>query len=215
MSTTSSFLNASQTQPSDLAFHSQVEIPIPFSFKPYGYTKLSPSMLLSFIDFLVTAPLIPPSQWLSTWLTVVLLALSPAIIQRLPHPHGWPILHHGLQFLNLLISSVLPIQPQSDTIPYQHLGLVITKIVPLGESVDLSVVSDSFWPHGFSVHWIIQARIPEWVTIPFSRGSFGPRDQTQVTHIAGTFFTAEPPGTLVNKPSPLTLSLQLSIFSTL
>ena len=28
---TSSFLNASQTQPLDLAFHSQVEIPIPFS----------------------------------------------------------------------------------------------------------------------------------------------------------------------------------------
>ena len=53
-----SFLSASQTQPSDLAFHSQVAIP--FSFKPHGYTKLPPSMLLSFIGFLVTAPLILP-----------------------------------------------------------------------------------------------------------------------------------------------------------
>ena len=29
---------------------------------------------------------------------------------------------------------------------------------------------------GFSVHGILQARIPEWVTISFSRGSSRPRD---------------------------------------
>ena len=28
----------------------------------------------------------------------------------------------------------------------------------------------------------------EWVAIPFSRGSSQPRDQTQVSHIAGRFF---------------------------
>ena len=33
---------------------------------------------------------------------------------------------------------------------------------------------------GFSVHWISQARILEWVAILFSRGSFQPRDWTQV-----------------------------------
>ena len=37
--------------------------------------------------------------------------------------------------------------------------------------------------------WILQARILEWVAIPFSRGSFGPRDQTHVSCIAGRFFT--------------------------
>ena len=42
---------------------------------------------------------------------------------------------------------------------------------------------------GFSVHGILKARILEWVAIPFSRGSFRPRDQTQVFHIAGRFFT--------------------------
>ena len=31
---------------------------------------------------------------------------------------------------------------------------------------------------GFSVHGILQARILEWVTISFSRGSSRPRDQT-------------------------------------
>ena len=35
---------------------------------------------------------------------------------------------------------------------------------------------------------ILQARILEWVPVPFSRGSSHPRDWTQVSHIAGRFF---------------------------
>ena len=50
-------------------------------------------------------------------------------------------------------------------------------------------------PPGSSVHGILQTTILEWVAIPFSRGSSQPRDQTQVSHIAGRFFTSEPPGT--------------------
>ena len=34
-------------------------------------------------------------------------------------------------------------------------------------------------PPGSSVHGILQARILEWVAIPFSRGSSRPRDQTR------------------------------------
>ena len=41
-----------------------------------------------------------------------------------------------------------------------------------------------------SVHGILQARILEWLAFPFSRGSSQPRDQTQVSHIAGRFFTS-------------------------
>ena len=33
-------------------------------------------------------------------------------------------------------------------------------------------------------------RLLEWVAFPFSRGSSYPRDQTQVSHIAGGFFTS-------------------------
>ena len=44
-------------------------------------------------------------------------------------------------------------------------------------------------PPGSSVHGILQARIQERVAIPFSRGSSPPRDQTQVSCIAGRFFT--------------------------
>ena len=44
-------------------------------------------------------------------------------------------------------------------------------------------------PPGFSVHGILQARILEWVATPSSRGSSWPRNQTQVSCIAGRFFT--------------------------
>ena len=41
---------------------------------------------------------------------------------------------------------------------------------------------------GFSIHGIFQARIVEWVTISFSRGSSRPRDGTRVSHIGGRCF---------------------------
>ena len=44
-------------------------------------------------------------------------------------------------------------------------------------------------PPGSSIHGIPQARILEWVVMPFSIGSSQPRDWTQVSHIAGRFFT--------------------------
>ena len=40
----------------------------------------------------------------------------------------------------------------------------------------------------YTVHGILQARILEWVAFPFFRGSSQPRDQTQVSRIAGGFF---------------------------
>ena len=40
-----------------------------------------------------------------------------------------------------------------------------------------------------SIHEIFQARILEWVAMSFSRVSSQPRDQTQVSHIAGSLFT--------------------------
>ena len=45
-------------------------------------------------------------------------------------------------------------------------------------------------PMDYTVHGILQARILEWVAFPFSRASPQPRDQTQVSHIAGRFFTS-------------------------
>ena len=42
-------------------------------------------------------------------------------------------------------------------------------------------------PPGSSVHGILQARIREWVAMPFCRGSSPPRDRTRVAHTAGRF----------------------------
>jgi len=53
-------------------------------------------------------------------------------------------------------------------------------------------------PPDSSVHGILQARILEWVAMPFSRVSSQPRDRTQVSHIAGGFFKFEPLGKPTN-----------------
>ena len=46
-------------------------------------------------------------------------------------------------------------------------------------------------PPGSSVHRILQARIPEWIAIPYSRGSSQPRDWTWVSCIAGDSLLSE------------------------
>ena len=56
--------------------------------------------------------------------------------------------------------------------------------------VKVSVVSDSLRPHGLYIPGILQARILEWVALPFSRGSLQPKDQIQVSCIADRFFTS-------------------------
>ena len=45
-------------------------------------------------------------------------------------------------------------------------------------------------PVDYTIHGDLQARILEWVAVSFSRGSSQPRDQIQVFHIAGGFFTS-------------------------
>ena len=42
----------------------------------------------------------------------------------------------------------------------------------------------------YTIHGTLQARILEWTAFPFSRGSSQPRDRTQVSSIAGGFFTS-------------------------
>ena len=60
---------------------------------------------------------------------------------------------------------------------------------------------------GSSVHGILQARILEWVVIPFSRGSTGHMDWTCISCIARTFLT------LWSTREALQSSLLLSCFS--
>ena len=82
--------------------------------------------------------------------------------------------------------------------------------------VCVCVCSIVFWlcdprgclPPGSSVHGILQARILQWVDIPFHRCSSQPRDQTWISCIVSRFFTIwatrEVPG--VSEKSLLSLS---------
>ena len=55
-------------------------------------------------------------------------------------------------------------------------------------------MQDCKTPTSMDFHGILQDRILEWVAFPFSRGSSQPRDQTQVSHIAGDSLSLEPQG---------------------
>ena len=72
--------------------------------------------------------------------------------------------HHG-RLINCVCVCVLVAQP----------------CLPLRELMESS-------PPCSSLHGILQARILEWVAIPFFRGSSWPRDQTWVSCIAGRFW---------------------------
>ena len=63
---------------------------------------------------------------------------------------------------------------------------------PLGPvKVQAAQPCPALWdPTDYTVHGILQARTLQWAAVPFSRGSSQPRDRTQVSHIAGGFFTS-------------------------
>ena len=65
------------------------------------------------------------------------------------------------------------------------LTFFLTKFKRLFQSASHSVMSNYC-----SVHGILQDRTLEWAAFLFSRGSSQPRDWTQVSHIAGRFFTS-------------------------
>ena len=58
------------------------------------------------------------------------------------------------------------------------------------ENESHSVMPTLCHPVDYTVHGILQATILELVAFCFSKGSSQPRDQTQVSHIAGGFFTS-------------------------
>ena len=63
-------------------------------------------------------------------------------------------------------------------------------------------------PPGSSAHEILQARILEWVAIPFFSGSSWPRDRTRVSCIAGRFFTA-----WATREAPITNTDRISVWT--
>ena len=127
------------------------------------------------------------------------------------HAHGWkrqkytkrPVYSEGYPFHSRFLSDNLSHSfpeyfPRDSLCKY---FLQVSKYIPacmvLLQSCLILCGPMECSPPGSSVHGTLQARILEWITIPFSRGSSQPRDHTWVScssYIARRFFTAEPPG---------------------
>ena len=79
--------------------------------------------------------------------------------------------------------------------PLAHMDNELTNrghflIMSLGRWVKVAQSCLTLWdPMDYTVHGILQARILEWVAYHFSSRSSRPRNQTQVFHIAGGFFS--------------------------
>ena len=100
---------------------------------------------------------------------------TPFPAQSAPHPSS--------SSLDMLVPCLGSPHPRpADHLCWAVLCLVTRSCPALCDPMDCS-------PLGSSVHGILQARILEWVGMPSFRGSSQPRDQTQVSHIAGGFLT--------------------------
>ena len=116
-------------------------------------------------------PLTTGITWSGMWgrHEVWFLLLCSSLRMKLPPPTAW-LLPCGTLSQNHPSKSFLNSDPQT---PWK------VKVAQL-------TLCD---PTDYTVHGILQARILERVAFPFSRGSSQPRDQTQVSRIAGRFFT--------------------------
>ena len=72
---------------------------------------------------------------------------------------------------------------------YQYMNAHYSKFLCF-ESECCSVMPDSLQPHGLYSPWNSPGQNPGVGSIPFSRGSSQPRDQTLVSWIKGRFFTS-------------------------
>ena len=65
----------------------------------------------------------------------------------------------------------------------------------------------------YTVQGIPQARILEWAAFPFSSGSSQPKDRTQVSRIAGGFFTSRATRVVVSfKPCQILREVPQTIY---
>ena len=109
----------------------------------------------------------------------------------LPNPGTEP------RFLTLQADSLLSEPPGKPKNTEVGSLFLLRGIFPTNNQTGVSCIAGRFFTswatretQKYSVHGILQARILEWVAMPFSRGSSQPRDhQTQVFHIASGFFT--------------------------
>ena len=104
-----------------------------------------------------------------------------------PFLHSFPYLHFNLWVPYPYKKGCLPERFPKEQLPLWQGKIEInlrSKIYKVKVKVTQSCPTD------YTVHGILQARKLEWVAFPVSRGCSQPRDRTQVSFIAGGFFTS-------------------------
>ena len=121
--------------------------------------------------------------------TVVCQAPLSVELSRQEYWSGWPFPFsrgsswpRGQTWGSCIQAESLPSKPLGKRIVYQYQFWVVYVKVVQSCPILCNPMDDT-------IAGILQTRIREWVAFPFSRGSCQPRDQTQVSHIAGRFFT--------------------------
>ena len=140
------------------------------------------SLLFNMLSRLVIAFLQRNKCLLISWLSPSAVILEPKKIKFVTVSIVFPSIHHKV----ILVFWMLSFKPT--------LSHSFTFIKRLFSSSLLSAIKwkslSHVWHFMTPWHRILQARILEWVAFPFSRGSSQPRDRTQVSSIAGRFFTS-------------------------
>ena len=167
----------------DWSYHVFQKFPVVFKINSRSITYLSRPGLFSALSWLIARPssnLESSSQGPHTQHSVMLDthfrstnqpgALSPLSFPRRGHlgsEHSSPAPLKQFPVHLPELHWLAPCNPSSVSVCAWMLSHVWHFVTP----IDCS-------PPGSSVHGILQARIPEWVVISFSRGSSRPRDQT-------------------------------------
>ena len=123
------------------------------------------------------------------WFFCILL-LSVYCVDVSFHVSGFTqILGDPFSQLWLWLKFVFVVQSLSHVWLFATPWIPVLHCLPESESESCSVVSDLCDPTDCTVCGILQARIMEWLVVPFSSESSQPRDGTHVSCIARGFFT--------------------------
>ena len=103
-------------------------------------------------------------------------------------PSGWPQVSWSLEESGRFGDIALDFTTDCLLCPHLATYAIVEIQVLISQSCLILCDPIDYSSPGSSVHWILQARILEWVTMPFSRVSSQLRDQSRVSCIAGRLF---------------------------
>ena len=138
------------------------------------------------------SPRLQSQTWLNDWI--------PARAHPHTHTHTHTHTHRGMSVPEHTCTQVLSrqfdqVDSYPDTSSFKRFLVLVILLPYLRKLLCLTLCNPmDCSPPGSSAYGISQARLPKWVPISFSRGSSWSKYWTQVSCLAGGFFTTEPPG---------------------